>query len=124
MSYGRSVINLLALQSADALVGSARTDPAVFTLECSHQVKIGPNIIKSDRVTENVYNSGIQHHLRKNNENADSCSGYGSSTENQRVESWKSQFRYKNSNWWINYFKEMRDQSIFHSSVDYHVQSL
>ena len=112
------------MQSTDALVGSARTDPAVFALECSHQVKIRPNIIKSDRITENVYNSGIQHHLRKNNENADSCSGYGSSTENQRIESWKSQFRYKNSNWWINYFKEMRDQSIFHSSVDYHVQSL
>ena len=103
------------MQSTGALIGSARTNPAVFALECSHQVKIGPNI-KSGRVIENVYIFGIQHHLRKNNENADSCFGYGSSTENQKIESWKSQFRYKYSNWWINYFEEMRDQSVFHSS--------
>ena len=75
---------------------SARNNPAVFSyyiLECLHQVKIGPNDVRSDRVTENVYISDIQHYLRRNDQNTVSCFGYGSSSGSQRIESWRSQFR-------------------------------
>ena len=56
---------------------------------------------------------------------------FGSSTANQRIESWWSQFRKTKSTWWktkstwwINYFKDMIAQNIFDPSIVYHVDCL
>ena len=49
---------------------------------------------------------------------------FGSSTTNQRIESWWSQFRKTKSTWWINYFKDIIAQNIFDPSIVYHVDCL
>ena len=98
-------------------IGTTNNDPVVteyYFLECLHQVKTAPKVIRSDRSTQNVYISAIQHYLGRKDENVDSCFRYGRSTGNQITESFRLWFRKSNSNWWINYFKDMRDQNIFH----------
>ena len=80
-------LSLLALQSHGCIDGfsgkilwlkieTTNNDPVViayYFLECLNQVKIASKVIRSDRGTENVYISGMQHYLRRNDENTDSC---------------------------------------------------
>ena len=51
-----------------------------------------------------------------------------SSTGNQRIESWWSQFRRSKSNWWIDYFNDMRVllsfAVILDSSNIYHLEAI
>ena len=103
-------------------VGPSNNDPRVtsqYFIDCIRQVKGIPRVIRSDCGTENVYIAAIQRYLRRNGH--DGMAGvksflYGKSTANQRIEAWWSILRRTNSNWWINFFKDMRDSGIYNSS--------
>ena len=84
-------------------------------------------IVRSDRGSENVILAGIQQYFRHND--ADQFAGrnsfrYGTSTANQRIEAWWSQFRRHRANWWINFFKDMTALGIFDASNEIHLQCI
>ena len=45
-------------------------------------------------------------------ESSDTCFMYGESTANQRIEAWWSILRHQASDWWINFFKNLRDDGL------------
>ena len=81
-----------------------------------------PRIVRADRGSENTIIGALQSFFRASD--LSSCFQYGSSTRNQWLESWWSQLRRLWLNWWINYFKDMKDISIFDSSLKYHKKCL
>ena len=111
-------------------VASSNNDPKViasYFIDSLSKLKLGQKIIRADRGTENIYVAGIQRYVRRNDEEPPgngSCFLFGSSTSNQRIESWWSQFRCSYSTWWINYFKDLIEQNIFDSSKTYHVECI
>ena len=52
------------------------------------------------------------------------CYRYGPSTRSQRIESWWSIFRRNRCSWWINFFKDLCDETIFDPSILYHQEFL
>ena len=88
------------------------------------QSKITPRLVRSDRGSENVAIAGLQRYFLRSNDFANSSFRFGSSTANQRIESWWSIMRRSRLNWWINFFKDLRDQSHFDASIAYHVDAL
>ena len=90
-------------------------------------VIITPQIIRSDRGTENVVTGGLQRYFRRNFE--DSFSGekifrYGTSTANHRIKARWSIFRRSRSNWWINYCKDLVEEGTFDPSIPYHLEAV
>lgn len=84
-------------------------------------------IIRGDCGTENVLIEKYQRFFRRSSH--DSFSGdksfmYGRSTSNQRIESWWSILRRGCSEWWISFFKDMRDSGLFDDSNAIHRQCL
>ena len=49
---------------------------------------------------------------------------YGKSTSNQRIEAWWSQLHKCNADWWIKYFKDLRDSGIYCDADMIHEQCL
>lgn len=49
---------------------------------------------------------------------------YGKSTSNQRIEAWWSQLRKSGADWWIKYFKDLRDLGIYCDGEIIHEQCL
>ena len=47
---------------------------------------------------------------------------YGSSTSNQQIEAWWSQFRRAKGTWWINFFKDLINSNVYDNSINYHVE--
>ena len=100
-------------------VGTTNNDPRViakYYIDCVRQVGGTPSIVRADRGNENVKVAGIQRFLRRNDK--DSFSGnssfmYGKSVSNQRIEAWWSQLRKGCTEWWINYFKDLRDRGLY-----------
>ena len=100
-------------------VGTTNNDPRViakYFIDCVRQVQGTASIVRADRGTENVKVAGIQRFLRRND--TDSFSGnssfmYGKSVSNQRIEAWWSQLRKGCTEWWINYFKDLRDRGLY-----------
>ena len=107
-------------------VAESNNDPCIvahYFVKYINENMVVPRVIRADRGSENVVIGGIQRFLR--HDHTDSQSGeqsfrFGPSTSNQRIESWWSQLRRSKSNWWMNFFKDMRDNSIFDSGVRYH----
>ena len=69
----------------------------------------------------------IQRFLRRDCE--DAFSGlkrfvYGKSVSNQRIEAWWSTLRRSNSDWWMNFFKDMRDMGLYNDGDPLRVQCL
>ena len=111
-------------------VASTNNNPKViasYFINCFNSVKKVQKVIRADRGTENIYVCGMQRYFRRNDRDLLSTEDsfqFGSSTGNQRIESWWSQFRRSKSNWWINYFKDMREQNILDSSNIYHLEAI
>ena len=111
-------------------VASSNNDPKIiasYFIDSLSKLKLGQKVIRADRGTENIYVAGIQRYVRRNDEEPrgnGSCFLFGSSTSNQRIESWWSQFRRSYSTWWINYFKDLIEQNIFDPSKAYHVECI
>lgn len=111
-------------------VKSTNNDPSVTAnhfFDYIQETNIVPRVIRTDRGSENVTIGGIQRYLRRNHQDRFSGNAsfrYGTSTSNQRIESWWSQFRKSRSTWWINLFKDLRDNDLFDGSIRYHVDSI
>ena len=92
--------------------GSSNNNPRVIASYHLHCVSKLNNVItmimRSDCGSENVILAGIQQYFRHND--ADQYAGknsfrYGTSTANQKIEAWWSQFRRHRANWWINFLE-------------------
>ena len=86
-----------------------------------------PRIVCGDNGTENVNMAAIQRFFRR--EAADAFAGdksfmYGRSVSNQRIEAWWGQLRRGCAEWWIEYFKHMRDSGLYCDSDLIHVECL
>ena len=86
-----------------------------------------PRIVRGDNGTENVNMAAIQRFFRR--ESADAFAGdksfmYGRSVSNQRIEAWWGQLRRGCAEWWIEYFKNMRDSGLYCDSDLIHVECL
>jgi hypothetical protein len=100
-------------------VGVTNNDPhiiAKYYLDYIHCHGSTAAVIRGDQGTENVHVARIQKYLRA--DDSDSFGGeksflVGRSVSNQRIEAWWSYFRRNETNWWINYFKDLRDQGLF-----------
>ena len=49
---------------------------------------------------------------------------YGRSVSNQRIEAWWSFLRNNDTDWWINFFKELRDVGLYCDDNPLHVECL
>ena len=49
---------------------------------------------------------------------------FGTSTNNQPIESWWSILKRQNSAWWINIFKDLQDEGLFDPSLNHHKKCL
>ena len=111
-------------------VGRSNNNPAIiagFYLETIKRLNCVPRIVRSDRGTENGRVRLFQIALRLNHN--DSLSGYrsfryGRSTANQRVECFWSQLRRMVTHFWINFFKDMRDDGVFDNSDPVQVECM
>ena len=91
------------------------SDPKVIGSYYGNAIKIRnqcPILIRADRGTENGHVRQIQHFLRSNAN--DSFAGeksfmYGTSTSNQRIESWWGILRKQNAQFWMNLFEQIKD---------------
>ena len=111
-------------------VSPTNKDPtyiARYFLDCIRQLGGVPRVVRADRGTENVNVCAIQRFLRADSE--DSFAGeksfmYGTSTSNQRIESWWSQLRKSNSDWWMEFFRNMRETGVYDDSNPIHVNCI
>lgn len=111
-------------------LGSTNKDPAIvsrYFLDCVQHAGGGPRVVRGDRGTENDYLCGIQRFLRRKSN--DSFSGessfmYGTSLSNQRMESWWSQLRRSNTDWWVPFLREIKEQGLYDDSDPIHVQCM
>lgn len=109
--YSRKLVWLNAyLTSSDpSLIGS-------YYMESVEDLKGCPMITRADLGTENSVICELQRFLR--DEDRDTFRGdksflYGKSSCNQRIECWWSMFRKECSEFWINLFKELRNNGDF-----------
>jgi len=111
-------------------VASTNNDPrfvAKYFLDTIRQIKGAPSIVRADYGTENVKVAGIQRFLRR--DGTDSFAGinsfmYGKPVSNQRIEAWWGQLRKNSTDWWINYFKDLRDRGLYSDRDILHVECL
>lgn len=86
-----------------------------------------PSAIRSDRGTENCIIEGLQQVLRFHHD--DNLAGLrsfikGKSTSNQRIECYWGSMRQLGVDFWISFFKDLRDNFVFDSSNQTHVECL
>jgi len=100
-------------------VGASNNNPAVvakYYAECVRQMEGVPRIIRADNGTENVIIAGLQRFFRSDCNDAFAGAKsfmYGRSVTNQRIEAWWSFLRKSNADWWIVYFKDLKDNGLF-----------
>lgn len=111
-------------------VTRTNNNPAVianYYLECVKELEGCPRLLRTDPGTENGMMATIQCCLRANDD--DELSGekahrYGSSTSNQRIECWWSHLKKSRTCWWINFFKNLRDEGVFLDGNTYQAECL
>ncbi|KAJ8667781.1 hypothetical protein QAD02_009444 [Eretmocerus hayati] len=92
-----------------------------YYLEAVAETQGVPTLVRFDYGTENVIIETLQSSLREEHE--DNLSGdnsflYGESTHNQRIESYWGQMRKHSMNFYIEFFKSMKDQRLFNGSQE------
>ena len=97
-------------------VGRSNNDPRIvaqYFVDYIRGIRGTARRIRADFGTENTHVAQIQRFLRRNNVDSfakEKSFVYGKSVANQRIESWWSFQRRWGINWWINYFKDLRDR--------------
>ena len=84
-------------------------------------------ITRADRGTENVHVECMQRFFRRLSQDdfaGDKSFMYGRSTSNQRIEAWWSLLRKACTDWWIRYFKDLRDQGLYNDDNVIHRECL
>ncbi|KAL0965948.1 hypothetical protein UPYG_G00288460 [Umbra pygmaea] len=105
--------------------GASNNDPGVIAQNYLHFVSecgIIPMKLRTDCGTENGTMVAIQCALRS--KHSDGFAGaashmYGSSTANQRIESWWSYFQKQRSQFWIDLMNDLRDRHLFSGSREH-----
>ncbi|KAJ7371621.1 hypothetical protein OS493_024298 [Desmophyllum pertusum] len=111
-------------------VGTSNNNPRIvarYFLDCAKQLDGVPRTVRGDRGTENVNVAAMQTFFRRNG--TDSMAGeksflYGRSVSNQRIEAWWSFLRKNDTDWWINFFKDLRDVGLYCDDDPLHVECL
>ena len=111
-------------------VGPSKNNPRVianYYHDCAKQVGGVPHILRGDAGTENGHVAAMQRFLRRND--SDEFAGrksflYGRSVANQRIEGWWAFLRRSETDWWINYFKDLRDQGLYNDDDPVQVKCL
>lgn len=111
-------------------VASSNNNPKIiakYYLDSVKGLQLAPRLLRGDKGTENSIVSSLQKCLRYNH--TDRLSGIksyieGTSTANQRIESYWCQLRKSGMNWWISYFKDMRDNLYFNDGDQLHIECL
>ncbi|KAJ7385288.1 hypothetical protein OS493_016362 [Desmophyllum pertusum] len=89
---------------------------AQYFVDCIRQIGGTARIIRGDGGTENVYVAALQRFFRRDGEDIwaeDNSFLYGKSVSNQRIEAWWGILRKGCSDWWIRFFKDMRDCGLY-----------
>ncbi|KAJ8671866.1 hypothetical protein QAD02_003125 [Eretmocerus hayati] len=94
---------------------------ARYFLEAVAEEEGVPTLVRCDDGTENVVIETLQTSLR--DEHDDELSGdnsfiYGPSTHNQRIESYWGQLRKHSMNFYIEFFKSMKDEGLFRGTEE------
>ena len=111
-------------------VGSSNNNPRIvgkYFLDCVAQVGGTPRICRGDAGTENVNIAAMQRFFRRNAADAfrgDKSFLYGKSVSNQRIEGWWSFLRKSESDWWISFFKDLRDGGLLNDDNYIQMQCL
>ena len=111
-------------------VASTNNNPRVvgkYFLDCAIQVGGVPRICRGDAGTENVNIAAMQRFFRR--DASDEFGGeksflYGKSVSNQRIEGWWAFLRKSESDWWISFFKDLRDRGLLNDDDYIHMQCL
>jgi len=100
-------------------VASSNNDPRIvaqYYLDCVRQLGGTACIVRGDRVTENGSIAAIQRFFRRSAENdfaGEKSFMFGKSTSNQRIEAWWGCLRQGCAEWWIQFFKDLRDSGLY-----------
>lgn len=111
-------------------VGVSNNDPAFiakYFVDCVMEVGGTARIVRADNGTENTYVASIQRFLRNNSNDSFACDKsfmYGRSVSNQRIEAWWSQLRRGCTDWWMQHFKELRENGLYCDSNPVQVDCL
>ena len=111
-------------------VGRTNNDPTVIVkcyLDALTQFKYAPRILRCDQGTENSLLKLIQPYFRYDCNDAFAGLNsimFGKSTSNQRIEAWWSILRRQGADWWIQYFKDMRDCGEFRDNDPVHIECI
>lgn len=101
------------------VVDRTNNDPSVtatFFLDCVEEMGGCPTLLRTDCGTENGIMAGIQCFLRADGDDqfaGEKSHVYGASTSNQRIECWWSYLRRSRLTWWINFFKDLKEEGSF-----------
>ena len=92
---------------------------ASYFLGCVKELSGVPRIIRGDQGTENVSVAAMQRFFRRDAQ--DDFAGqksflYGRSVSNHRTEAWWGFLRRTETDWWINFFKDLRNTGLFNDS--------
>ena len=111
-------------------VGPTNNNPNViasYYLRCLHRLGVVPRIIRADLGNENSVVRFLQPYFRFNDDGKFSGRKsfmYGKSTSNQRIEAYWSKLRIQYTDWWINFFKDLRDSGTYDDSDPLHLDCL
>ena len=111
-------------------VGASNNNPRIvarYFLDCVKQLGGVPQTVRGDRGTENVNVAAMQRFFRRDGTN--SMAGeksflYGRSVSNQRIEAWWSFLCKNDTDWWINFFKDLKDVGLYCDDDPLHVECL
>ena len=112
-------------------VGPSNNDPSIvasYFLDAVKQIGGCPHTCRCDLGNENPRVQELQtlfHVLDDtNNSDIETCFIYGKSTANQRIEAWWSILRRHAADWWIAFFKDLRDANLFNEADPIHVECI
>ncbi|XP_051798985.1 uncharacterized protein LOC127532017 [Acanthochromis polyacanthus] len=102
--------------------GKTNNNPSViaqYYINCVVEHGVFPKRLRTDCGTENGIMAALHCTLRS--EHTDEFAGakshmYGTSTSNQRIESWWSYFRKQRSQFWMDLFSDLRERHLFNGS--------
>ena len=100
-------------------VASSNNNPRIvaqYFLDYVRQTGGTARIVRGDRGTENGNIAATQRFFRRSADDdfaGDKSFMYGKSTSNQRIEAWWGQLRRGCAQWWITYFKDLRDSGFY-----------
>ncbi|XP_028456051.1 uncharacterized protein LOC114570053 [Perca flavescens] len=105
--------------------GKSNNDPGIIAqnyMQCVAEFGIIPMRLRTDCGTKNGLMASLHCSLRS--EHADEFAGakshmYGTSTSNQRIESWWSYFRKQRSQFWMDLFSDLRERHLFNGSYQH-----